>query len=103
MLWQAVGNQESRQSSTSGLRRAGRAVWGVIFPNHVPGFSIFLLRSLTCSRKNNRGVSGYLLPRRWSCTQGCRLALANPSSCTVLMLNRLSTCQDDCAEDDVAS
>lgn len=36
-----------------GLRKAGGTAWGVLLPDHVRGFKIFLLRSLTCSRKNN--------------------------------------------------
>lgn len=38
-------------------------MWGVLLPDHVWGFKIFLLRSLTCSRKiNNKKKTGYLLP-----------------------------------------
>jgi len=64
VLRQAVGNQGRRRCGTSGLRRAGRAAWGPMLPDHVPGLSIFPSRSLTCRGENNRGGFWLFAARR---------------------------------------
>lgn len=95
VLWQAVGNQEGRERSTSGLRRAGRAVWGAILPDRVLGFSIFLLRSLSCSWKNNWGalVSGCCTSRSRCWDVSWPWLTVAP--CSERMLSRLSPRQED--------
>lgn len=57
------GKLERGQCITSGPRRAGRAAVCETLPDHVLGFSIFLLRSPTCSREYIQGVS-CLLPHQ---------------------------------------
>lgn len=57
------GKLERGQCITSGPGRAGGAAVCETLPDHVLGFSIFLLRSPTCSKEYIQGVS-CLLPHQ---------------------------------------